>query len=354
MTEETLGYVELEWTCEHCGAKNPGTRKTCAQCGAAMAESEEFEVPEQIELINDEKEIQQAKSRPPDIHCPYCGTRNLGDATRCKQCGGDLSGGDVRETGHVLGSAPGVAAREPTPVTPGRKADRVRRRPPEPAQPAADKPSRRSGVPVLPLAILALVLACAVGFFFLFATKTSDVQAVVQDVTWTRSIAIEQLQQTAGEGWRDQIPPAARDVSCQPKLHHTQQEPVSDPNLPAKKVCGTPYIVDQGSGYGKVVRDCEYEVYADWCQYTYDEWKLFTTESTTGHDLNPYWPEISLRANQREGERTETYQVLFDADGKQYRYRVRDVAELTRFEEGSRWLLTVNALGGVTSVKPAK
>jgi len=354
MTQETLGYVELEWTCERCGAQNPGTRKTCSQCGAPMIEKGEFEVPEQVELISDEKEIQEAKSRPPDIHCPYCGTRNLGDATVCRQCGGDLSGGDVRETGQVLGAAPQAAPRGPTRPTPSRKTAKVRRRLPKPTRPATSEPSRRSRVPILPLAILAFVLACAVVFFFLSAIKTSDVQAVVQDVTWTRSIAIEQLQQTSGEGWRDEMPSAARNVSCQPKFHHTQPEPVNDPSLTAEKVCGTPYVVDQGSGYGKVVRDCEYKVYADWCQYTYDEWQLLSTENASGHDLNPYWPKLNLRSNQREGKRTETYQVLFDTDGKQYRYRVRDLAELSRFEKGSRWLLTVNAWGGVTSVRPAR
>jgi len=45
--------------------------------------------------------------------------------------------------------------------------------------------------------------------------------------------------------------------------------------------------------------------------------------------------------------------VAFDADGKLYRYHVRDATDLSLYKKGSRWTLTISALGGVTSVKPA-
>ena len=355
MTKETLGYVELEWTCGHCGNKNTGTRKTCEQCGAPMDEKSQFEVPEKVEIIRDEAKLHSAESGPPDIHCPYCGTRNPGDATTCKQCAGDLTEGKARETGQVLGAAPGAAP--PTPrrgKTKGVPASRRRARPRVTTpSPGATPAKRRSRVPILPLAILALVLICLVGFFFMAAVRTSDVQAVVQDINWTRSVPIEQLQQATGEGWRNEIPADARNVTCQPKFHHTQPDPVTDPNVTAEEVCGTPYVVDQGSGYGKVVRDCEYQVYADYCRYSYAAWQPYTTKTATGHDLNPYWPQIYLGPNQREGARSETYEVVFDADGKLYRYHVRDATDLSLYEKGSHWTLTISGLGGVASVKPA-
>jgi len=359
MTKETLGYVELEWTCGHCGNKNAGTRKTCEQCGAPMDEKSTFAVPEKVELVKDAAKIHRAASGPPDIHCPYCGTRNPGDAKVCKQCGGDLSEGKARETGQVLGAAPGIVP--PTPPETGKEKHkpahrkRHRRTRSHVAAPASGvataKP--RSRTPIVPLAILALVLICLVGFFFMAATKTSTVQGVVQDITWTRSIAIEQLQQVSGEGWRSEIPASAANVFCQPKLHHTQPDPPADPNVVSQEVCGTPYVVDQGSGYGKVVRDCEYQVYADYCRYSTTAWGVFRTATAEGHDLNPYWPRFALQRNQREGTRSEAYQVVFDTDGKLYRYHVRDVSELARFTPGSHWTLTISGLGGVTSVQPA-
>lgn len=358
MTQETLGYVELEWTCARCGSKNAGTRKTCEQCGAPMGEKGKFEVPDKVEILRDEAKLHAAESGPPDIHCPYCGTRNPGDAKTCKQCAGDLTEGRARETGQVLGAAPGVAPTAPRRAKTHRKkrtqhARRPFRRSKVPAAEGVAAQPARSRVPILPLAILALVLICLVGFFFMAAVRTSDVTAVVRDAAWTRSITIEQLQQVSGEGWRSELPIDAQNVFCEVKFHHTQPDPPADTNVVSEEVCGTPYVVDQGSGYGKVVRDCEYEVYADYCRYSSTAWGVFRTATAEGHDLQPYWPQVTLQRNQREGARAETYEVVFDADGKLYRHRVRDVTELARFSPGSRWHLTISGLGGVNSVEPA-
>ena len=43
-------------------------------------------------------------SRAPDIHCPYCGARNVADAENCRNCGGALSGGAQRQAGRVIGA----------------------------------------------------------------------------------------------------------------------------------------------------------------------------------------------------------------------------------------------------------
>ena len=39
MTRKTVGYVELEWTCDHCGTENPGPRKFCNNCGVKLNEN---------------------------------------------------------------------------------------------------------------------------------------------------------------------------------------------------------------------------------------------------------------------------------------------------------------------------
>jgi predicted RNA-binding Zn-ribbon protein involved in translation (DUF1610 family) len=103
MTRKTVGYVELEWTCPNCGTRNRGTDKKCVACGLPQPADIAFEQQVQEELITDQAVAQQAQQGP-DIHCPYCGTRNLAGAERCKQCGGDLVGGKARESGRVVGA----------------------------------------------------------------------------------------------------------------------------------------------------------------------------------------------------------------------------------------------------------
>lgn len=54
MPQETVGYVNQEWMCKHCGSKNPGTTKICASCGNVMSATDKFELPAQQELSKDE------------------------------------------------------------------------------------------------------------------------------------------------------------------------------------------------------------------------------------------------------------------------------------------------------------
>lgn len=105
-------------------------------------------------------------------------------------------------------------------------------------------------------------------------------------------------------------PKGAQKGACEKKFRRTQSEPIPG----AEKVCGTPYILDQGSGIGKVVQDCEYQVYDKWCTYTVLEWTAVDKATAHGNDLNPYRPRVSPGAGEREGKRIEKYVVTFNAD----------------------------------------
>ncbi len=147
-------------------------------------------------------------------------------------------------------------------------------------------------------------------------------------------------------------------MSCPPGCRWASAPAASiTPRIPprrrAREVCGTPYVVDQGSGFGKVMQDCRYEVYADWCQYRTMAWVLTDPLALEGADLAPRWPSATLAQNQRAGERTEVYKVTFTANDKTYTYRPDTAAEFAQFTPGSRWVLTVSALGGVSG-EPAR
>jgi predicted nucleic acid-binding Zn ribbon protein len=330
MTQETLGYVRLEWTCRRCGGKNPGPEKLCVHCGASIDEQEQFELPEAQEFVTDAEELKKAAAGP-DIHCPYCETRNPAGSTVCSQCGGSLAEGVVRASGHVVGAPPTTR-----PTAEPQVAPRV-------AALKGKKPW------YLFAGIAALLLVCCVGAYLLFR-PSQDINGVVHDVSWERRIGIEELQPVSHEDWRDEIPSDAELGSCQKKEHHTQSEE-PPPGVEAEKVCGTPYVIDKGSGYGEKVQDCEYTIYEDWCEYTREEWQEVDASIASGHDSNPYWPQINLASGQREGEQYEEYTVDFDTDGKSYTYHPSDADEFSRYAIGSKWVLNVNALGGLVSVE---
>jgi hypothetical protein len=152
------------------------------------------------------------------------------------------------------------------------------------------------------------------------------------------------------QDWYDEIPAGAELGACTERLRETRSEPV--PN--SVEVCGTPYTVDQGSGVGRVVQDCQYEVYENWCGYVVDEWQVTDTTTQQGSNLNPAWPGLALQEDQREGNRIETYQITFvtEGDGKAYTYETNDPNEFLRFVPGSQWELQINGFGSIVGADP--
>ena len=313
MPEETVGYVRLEWTCERCGTINPGPQNKCQGCGAPQPEEQDFELPPQQKLIADEEELRRAKSGP-DVHCAYCGARSPADAETCVQCGAPMGEGTARQTGEVLGASQTGAAADVActfcgAINPGNatKCDscggsltRPEAKPKSRAVfSSASAKARKAKKGLGVFAILGIVLACVilVGAIALLS-QTSEQMGVVREVSWEQAIDIQELRPATYESWQDEVPSGAQMATCQQKFRHTSSEPVAG----AKKICGTSYVKDQGSGFGKVVQECNYEVYDDWCKYVVDEWKVVHTEKTAGTDLNPVWPDVTLGASREKGK----------------------------------------------------
>jgi hypothetical protein len=355
MAKKTLGYTELEWECPSCHTRNPGAAKTCVQCGAPLPEEVEYKQAAQDKIITDEAKIAAAKAGA-DIYCGYCGAPNAATAKVCKQCGADLTEGKARESGKVLGAArqeeaapvncPACGASNPAsafkcsqcgaPLRPAAPA-------PEPAAPPAGRnkllPFIIAGAVLLLILIIVLIAR---------GSRRSAAIGEVSDVNWRRVIAVEALAPVTLEAWKDQIPSGAQVGSCRQEVYRVQDDPA--PN--AREVCGTPYVVDKGSGYGEVQQDCRYEILADRCQYESQAWRAIAPIVLTGSDLNPAWPAATLAQNQRSSGRAESYSVTFNVDGKTYSYQPANEAEFVQFSPGSQWRLQVNSFGSVVVEGP--
>ncbi|RMF00237.1 MAG: zinc ribbon domain-containing protein [Chloroflexi bacterium] len=384
MAKKSLGYTELEWTCPNCDTRNPGAKKICLSCGSPQPDNVEFHQPAQETLITDEKKLAEAKAGP-DVHCHYCGSRNSATAKTCSQCGADLSEGEKRKAGKVLGAhrdkaappitcpscgaanapdapkcvqcgaslvsprpaaAPGPAAPPPAPASSAKSKHKSHRRP----TPQSKTSGGMSTTGKIVLVGLTLLMCAILAGVVMLLTRTSDVTATAAGVTWTRSIIIEQLQPVTRQGWRDEIPMGAVRGECTQKLRREQDQPAAN----AVEVCGTPYTVDTGSGFGQVVQDCKYQVYDDFCQYTSQEWQRvneLTRQGDGGMALQ--WPALSLAENQREAGRSETFLCTFNTESGIKNYAGGpDMLEWC--QPGSRWILKVNGLGGITDVQPAR
>jgi ribosomal protein L40E len=354
VAKKQLGFTELYWTCPNCQTNNPGLVKKCNGCGAVQPENVEFKQKTQQELLTDKEKIAVAEQGP-DIHCAFCGARNVASATICVNCGADLKEGKTREAGKVLGNF-ATNSENKTITCPACGTD----------NPAAalncsscgvslkhqEKPRQETTVKKvnwLPIVIVAAIIMAICGLLiFAFSPKGSK-NATVNSVTWSRSMNIEEIGPVEKSDWRDNIPSDAQIGSCESREHHTQDFPASN----SVEECGEPYTVDRGNGVAEVVQDCEYHVYQDYCNYTVEDWKIVETMVAEGKDLQPKWPDPILKSGQRIGSQSEEYTIIFRDEDGLFEYSAKDLSEFQNMPIGSEWKITKNRLGGIVEIEPA-
>lgn len=358
MARKTIGYVHLEWVCPNCNVKNSGTDQLCKSCGCPQPADINFQLGDKEQIIEDEKLIAQAKAGA-DVHCPYCGARNKSDTKVCIQCGGDLVQGLKRKTGAKLGSFSEEPAHQTICAncnTPNPVSNRtclncgapMMTAPASPVSSTMPSVSKKKTNPIIRiLLILAGLFICiALATSVLSKTKTEDITGIVDSVYWKRTLDIEQLSPVEKKDWRDQIPQDSEIISCSKEYHHTQDEPAKD----SEEVCGTPYVVDTGSGVGEKVIDCEYKVYLDYCSYNGLDWKVIDTSIATGNDHNAVWPEPSLNEQQRLGASSETYVCRFSTSNGTSEFQTSNFEKFNLCKIGSKLTLSVNGAGKITDI----
>lgn len=364
MARKSVGYVKLVWHCPNCGTRNPGPQKTCVSCGSPQPPDVAFVQADQQELITDEAEIKNAK-KGADIHCPFCGARNPADTEICSQCGGDIKEGLRRKKGTVIGAykAPSAEAKEivcphcgskniETAQTCTQCGGQLKTRADEQVSFVSSRQTPAKPKIKSLWIILGIILICtcilAVVIFILSTSSVKSGIGSVNSTQWERSIDIEELQDVERSDWEDELPTDATLIACDLEYHHSQDEPAFN----ATEVCGTEYIEDTGTGHGEVVKDCEYKVYQNKCDYIVKEYVIIGEVYEQGFDLNPVWPQPDLAYGQIEGERSEKYIIEFLVDNQTKEYITTDAQLFSQCNIGSQWTLNMNAFGDIVSIKP--
>jgi ribosomal protein L40E len=296
----------------------------------------------------------------PDIHCPYCGARNPGNAKVCLQCGGDLSEGARRAAGQVVGAYASTPARTmdcprchtPNPETNLRctNCGAPLTRPVNVATPAASVSRSRSSWMLYAVVALVLVCLCGAGVWFVSTmARSTDATGSVLDRSWHTVVQIQALTPVQLSGWQDEIPNDAKLGQCETRVREVVDQPPA--GAQTNKVCGTPYTLDTGSGVGKVVQDCQYEVMQPYCEYTVMQWGVVQELTRQGKDSSPSYAEAQLTKDQRLGDKSLSFSVIFQTSDNTYTYTPASLEEFQRFTIGSQWILSINGFGQVVDVK---
>lgn len=83
------------------------------------------------------------------------------------------------------------------------------------------------------------------------------------------------------------------------------------------------------------------------------DWVVVDVATASGEDLNPFWPETPLSADQRAGTRSADYTITFSGDGEAYTYSTTDLDLFLMAETCSDWTLEVTRSGYVNSAIPS-
>lgn len=237
------------------------------------------------------------------------------------------------------------------------------------------------GVAVGILVFVAVI--CGIYFGFI---KRTDQSATVAEVSWQRSIQVEELKPVEKEGY--DLPNGATILNQQEKFdrwdlvlletrHPTREIPegwdlkkdgeLDLPKPPADTFPSLEAVPEdrQKSGQFKVYKvnnrftnsngmmEWEVEVFEPkavnktWYKYRIHEWKVTDTLKAAAKDGTPVWPEFGQISDvRRQGRKTESYEVVFEtSNGNRHQKAFDNEMSWSGFTVGRSVVLSFNAVG---------
>ena len=356
-----MAIREGAWDCPHCGRKrNRGPEKFCGGCGAPRGEDVPFYLPDDAREITEADELRRAQAGP-DWTCAFCEADNPSDHAFCSSCGASRDGSTARQVvEHRNDAVPPVPLAATAPETP------------PPAAPAPGSHRLKRGCQIGCLALVGLV------FLFWLIGRPRERVLTVTGHRWERTVAVDELRTVTEEGWQGELPAGARSLSSRREVHHQNRIRIGSETrtrtVSERVQTGTERVKvgsrDLGNGYFEdvyedrpVYEDREHQetyeepvfreepVYRVKHRYEVDKWMPAREAKAGAADLSAAWPDPRLGPKQREGKRTELYEVLFDdREGDSRVYRARDEVEWRSFQPGAAYRAKVRSGGEVVEI----
>lgn len=307
---------EALWDCKYCGAKGiGGLTKHCPNCGHPQDKGIIFYKGEKKNYLDEDTAAQYGQGA--DWTCSYCGSLNRVNHKFCTNCGAPKE----ETSGDYFENEKKIKEKEQK-----KEQERMQHQQPAP------KPAKNSGGVMKKFFPLLLIILAA-GLLFSIFSKPKNANVQIADKSWERSVEVEAMQTVQQSDWN--VPDGGRVYDQRREIHHYQQV-VDHYEERSREVAVRVYdgedyyTVDVNNGDGTFTEETrsrpryrtEYQteyydapvyrdepVYQTKYYYDLDIWPVARTETTSGKDDEPYWPELSLRENEREGASHEVYSI---------------------------------------------
>lgn len=322
-----MGY----WDCSQCGNKKiKGTQRSCPNCGFVRDKHTKFYISGEVEYLS-EKEA-EIKGKGPDWICPYCGKLNSVTVDSCTGCGSLKNESEQDYFSAHKGERDinnGVPCKNTKSKT----------------QKPVSEGSFINWINEYWWVLLSVLLSIFLIFGIVWMIMPKQVELTVTGERWERTIEIEEYKTVEENDWS--IPPGGREKYTKNEIHHYDK--VLD-HYETKTRTYTEQVYDgqetyytysnNGDGtfseqshtrpkYRTAVKTETYQdpvyrsvpVYQTKYYYEIERWVYKESVKSSGSGKTPYWAELNLQENEREGDRSEKYFISgTDEDGKESEY----------------------------------
>ena len=356
-----------DWLCSYCGSLNSGSKYDCPSCGHTRSESDRHYFQLHPERQSAPDPAERHLSRPETgWYCNFCGSQNSVDATNCAECGRPRFEEHPKEYHESDFSV---------------EADDEDAEDDQEDDPPHGSPSRSSSersyhhswsMPSLPSihipwkAVGSILLIAALIAVAVFILIPKERYITVTDMSWQRSIEVEEYRTVRESDWY--VPAGGRTQYTQQEIHHydTVLDHYDTVTKSRTVVTGshTEYSTrDLGNGYFEEVPHTVYEygteyyteqepvyrqdpVYRTKYYYDIERWVYDHTVTSREHDKSPYWPEVTLKNNQRQGTKHQKYIITAVYEEKSADYTM-DYDEWKNISVGDELHVLVHITGHI-------
>lgn len=329
--------IEGYWDCPQCGSKKiRGRYRYCNSCGRPRGKGIKFYMVETDEYVEDDSKI----SREPDWYCSFCQSLNPASSQNCESCGSSQADSDKNyfqmleeeerkkkeeERNQIEYQGQDTETANDTINEPQKATERTQIN--GDAQSQWFKSFGKMALIFFPILMIAWLL---IGL-----AMPKETTLHVLDKTWERTIEVEEYKTVSESDWY--LPSGGRLSYTRREIHHydkvidhykTVTEQKSESYISGYETVVTGHR-DLGNGYfeeitsERPVYDTRYwtetkeePVYRDepvyQTKYYYDieRWVHKTNVKASGAADDPYWPELNLADNERQGHKKESYEII--------------------------------------------